>query len=72
MKKEIVSRMIEISKVVGNEIFIQILFPLYKKLANDPIWGVRKAAVEVMPQIAHLCSLEVKDKVLVEMFKKFV
>jgi hypothetical protein len=41
--------MINISKVLGKEIFLGILFPVFKKLANDQIWGVRRAAVEVLP-----------------------
>lgn len=41
--------MVNISKVLGKEIFLHILFPVYKKLANDQIWGVRRAAVETLP-----------------------
>ena len=46
VRKETISRMINISKVLGKEIFIGILFPVFKKLANDQIWGVRRSAVE--------------------------
>lgn len=35
VRKETISRMINISKVLGKEIFIGILFPVFKKLAND-------------------------------------
>jgi hypothetical protein len=35
VRKETVMRMINISKVLGKEIFLGILFPVFKKLAND-------------------------------------
>ena len=35
VRKETVARMINISKVLGADIFLRILFPVYKKLAND-------------------------------------
>jgi serine/threonine-protein phosphatase 4 regulatory subunit 1 len=71
VRKETVSRMINISKVLGNDIFLRILFPVYKKLSNDQIWGVRRSAVEMLPQIAALCPVETKNSVLIDMFKKF-
>eukprot|EP00347_Sterkiella_histriomuscorum_P006427 403352815 len=71
VRKETISRMINISKVLGKEIFIGILFPVFKKLANDQIWGVRRSAVEQLPNIAALCPTEIKNGILIEMFKKF-
>lgn len=35
VRKETVMKMISISKVLGKEIFLGILFPVFKKLAND-------------------------------------
>jgi hypothetical protein len=35
--------------VLGKEMFLKFLFPVFKKLANDSIWGVRRSAVEVLP-----------------------
>ena len=35
VRKETVQRMINISKTVGKDIFLRILFPVYKKLCND-------------------------------------
>lgn len=58
--------------MLGKEIFLHILFPVYKKLANDTIWGVRRAAVEVLPQIAKLCPIEIKNGQLIDIFKKFI
>ena len=71
VRKETVSKMISISRVLGREIFIHILFPVYKKLAADTVWGVRRAAVEVLPLISELCPQEIKNGILIEMFKKF-
>lgn len=50
--------MINISKVLGKEIFLRILFPVFKKLCNDSIWGVRRACVEMIPEISKLCPVE--------------
>ena len=71
VRKETVARMINISKVLGKDIFLRILFPVYKKLAADPIWGVRRAAVEMLPAISIICPIELKNGVLIEIFKKF-
>ena len=35
VRKETVHRMINISKAVGKDIFLRILFPVFKKLCND-------------------------------------
>ncbi len=35
VRKETVARMIGISKTVGKDIFLRILFPVFKKLCND-------------------------------------
>lgn len=71
VRKETVMRMINISKVLGKEMFLKFLFPVFKKLAADQIWGVRRSAVEVLPQISLLSPIEIKNGILIEMFKKF-
>ena len=61
IRKETVQRMGNICKVLGKENFLYILFPVYKKLATDSVWGVRRAAVEVLPHISALCPTELKN-----------
>ena len=61
VRKETVLKIINVSKVLGRDIFLHILFPVFKKLSNDQIWGVRRAAVEMLPQIAELCPTEIKN-----------
>lgn len=63
--------MINISKTVGKDIFLRILFPVFKKLCNDQVWGVRRSTIEMLPQIALLCPQEIKNGILIEIFKKF-
>ena len=63
--------MISISRVLGKDIFLGVLFPVFKKLANDSIWGVRRAAVEMLPAISELCPSDFKNHQLIELFKKF-
>ena len=36
------------------------------------MWGVRKAAVEVLPEIAELCPIETKNGVLIDILKRFI
>jgi serine/threonine-protein phosphatase 4 regulatory subunit 1 len=71
VRKETVTRMINISVVLGKEIFLRILFPVFKKLSNDSVWGVRRAAVEMLPQISKISPIEIKNGPLIEIFKKF-
>ena len=61
VRKETILRMINISKVLGHEIFLGVLFPVYKKLCIDSIWGVRRAAIEMLPAISELCPPEYKN-----------
>lgn len=61
VRKETVLKMINISKVLGKDMFLHILFPVFKKLSNDQIWGVRRAAVEILPAISELCPIEIKN-----------
>jgi hypothetical protein len=49
VRKETVQRMMNISKAVGKDIYLRILFPVYKKLCNDQVWGVRRSTVEMLP-----------------------
>lgn len=71
VRKETVLHMISISRVLGKDIFLNILFPVFKKLSNDQIWGVRRAAVEMLPAISGLCPEDYKNNQLIELFKKF-
>ena len=45
--------------------------PVFKKLCSDHIWGVRREAVEVLPQMCKLAPDEVKNDTLLDIFKKF-
>ena len=71
MRKETVKRIINISKVVSNEIFLGVILPVFKKLCTDHIWGVRRQAVEVLPEICKLAPDEIKNGPLLDIFKKF-
>lgn len=39
-------------------------------MCEDSIWGVRKAALQVLPDIALLCPDHIKNGDLIEIFKK--
>jgi hypothetical protein len=71
VRREMVLRLPNISKVVGEQIFVGVIIPVYRKLTQDPIWSVRKACVEILPEIAKLSSQEVKRSQIVALFEKF-
>ena len=71
MRKETVRRIVNISKVVQPEIFQGVLLPVFKKLCTDHIWGVRRQAVEILPEMCMLAPDEIKNGPLLEIFKKF-
>ena len=60
-----------ISKTVETEVFIGVLLPVFKRLCSDHIWGVRKQAVEILPQISEIAPDDVKCGALLDIFKKF-
>jgi len=63
--------LINICKNVSTTVFENKLFPVYYKLAYDNVWGVRKAAVEILPDISMIASPQIRSQHLVELFKKF-
>lgn len=46
--------------------------PIFIRLCEDEIWGIRKACAQVLPQMALLVSLESRRKYLVPAMKKFI
>ena len=71
VRRETVSHIVNISKVVAPEMFIGVLLPVFKKLCTDQIWGVRRQAVEVLPEMCMLAPDDVKNGPLLDIFKKF-
>mmetsp|Transcript_5449 Transcript_5449/g.8476 ORF Transcript_5449/g.8476 Transcript_5449/m.8476 type:complete len:229 (+) Transcript_5449:1332-2018(+) len=71
IRKELVSNIMTISEGLGNDIFIGIMLPMFKTLAADPIWGVRKACVDVLPELSYKVSKEVKEHKIVALFQQF-
>ena len=56
IRREVVLRIIRVSKVLGEHIFTGVMIPVFRKLSQDAIWSVRKACVEVLPEIAEISS----------------
>ena len=44
---------------------------IYKKLAIDTLWNVKKAAAEILPKITKLCDSEIISKDIIPIFKSF-
>jgi len=71
VRRTTVLYMVDICKNVRQEVFEEKLFPIYYKLAYDNVWGVRKAAVEILPDISEISSPEQRSQHLVDLYKKF-
>lgn len=57
--------------MVSSDHFLGALLPVFKKLCTDHIWGVRRQAVEVLPEICKLAPDSIKNNALLDIFKKF-
>ena len=53
--------MIRFSQTLGDEIFLGVIIPVYRKLSTDQIWSVRKACVEILPEVSKIASEDVKS-----------
>lgn len=42
VRKETVKHIVNISKVLEKNMFLGCILPVFKRLANDQIWGVRR------------------------------
>ena len=62
VRRELVFRMQKISNVIGEGFFVGVVMPVFKKLASDEIWSVRKACVEVLPEMTLLSSEKVRNQ----------
>ena len=71
IRREMVTRLVEISKILGEEILFGVIIPTYKKLSIDNIWSVRKACVEILPKMAEIAGEEVRTTQIATLFQKF-
>lgn len=71
VRRTTVMYLVNICRHVKKDIFENKLFPVYYKLAYDNVWGVRKVAVEILPDISEISSPELRSQNLVELYKKF-
>lgn len=58
-------------KAVGEELAVARLLPVFDVLARDEIWGVRKACVESLSDLASVMPLDVCTGRLVTLLKSF-
>ena len=61
IRREMVLRLVKISKMLGEKIFIGVIIPVFRKLSNDSIWSVRKACVEILPEISSIACDQTKS-----------
>lgn len=46
--------------MVGDKIFVGVILPVLRKLSQDSIWSVRKACVEILPEISKISNQEIR------------
>jgi hypothetical protein len=61
IRREMVLRLPSIAKHLDEKIFVGVIVPVFRKLSQDSIWSVRKACVEILPEMANLSTDEVKN-----------
>jgi serine/threonine-protein phosphatase 4 regulatory subunit 1 len=67
-----VKQMKFICKHVSGHVFESKLMQTYMKLSRDTVWGVRREAVAILPDISELCSASVKETaLLIDLYKMF-
>jgi len=71
IRREVVTRLVRLSRLLEEKMFAGVIIPFYRKLSSDPMWSVRKACVEILPHIANIASNDVKNVQLVPLFEKF-
>ena len=62
IRRELVLRLVRMAKIMGQQIFVGVIIPVYRKLSTDAIWSVRKACVEILPEISAIASKETKQQ----------
>ena len=60
VRRELVLRLIRMAGILGQQIFVGVIIPVYRKLSTDAIWSVRKACVEILPEISAIATPETK------------
>jgi len=61
VRKEAVSNLTSIGKIVSPNFFKQRLLPFYLKLCKDSNWGVRKSCIDIIFEISKLCKDELAE-----------
>ena len=64
MRKVAALKLGGLTAAAGAELAQARLLPVYEALAADDIWGVRKACVESLPEIANALPVEVRSRAI--------
>lgn len=71
VRKATVENFVNVCRMVGRELFVRKLLPVYKKLGKDVSWDVREAAVHILGSMAQVTPTEMRQSSLMEMFEEF-
>lgn len=59
-------------QVLGTELTEQLLLPVFLRLCEDSVWGVRKTAAGSLLKVALMCTLESRKLLLAPMVYKLL
>jgi serine/threonine-protein phosphatase 4 regulatory subunit 1 len=68
----VAGRIGNIAQAVPKEVIARELVPLFVKMADDEIWGVRKACAESLVSLSEAITAEERATKLVPVFEKLV
>lgn len=75
VRKEAVTNLNSIGKIVSPYFFKQRLLPFYLRLCKDVNWGVRKSCIDTLYEISNICKdelVEHRESELTEAFLNFL
>ncbi|KAM3146855.1 hypothetical protein pb186bvf_001009 [Paramecium bursaria] len=72
VRREAVSQIPRVGRVVRQEIFISKLFPIFLAKSEDKQWQVRRACADIIVELAEIVPAQIKDKALVQKMQQFI
>ncbi len=76
VRKAVVASLLSSAEIVSYSCLVSKVIPIYKNLAMDHLWNVRKASVEILPQLMKLSkeksAYQSKNDEFIILFSNFI
>lgn len=72
VRKESITHLPTISKVVSSKFFTQKLLPFFMDKRKEHVWGMRKACVDVLVSMAEIADRPQREKELTQMLLEYL